>query len=124
VGKEVIGLCGAAAVIGDGKVVTTADETSIGGTGVVAVEGRVDVGGAFGGLERSGLRMVMSMDEETHLDHDEASTGVIGGGKVDVGLVVGDIEALNGGLGHRGRSQENRSLLQIELHVDDCLFCF
>lgn len=32
---------------------------------------------------------------DTNLDHDEPSTRIVGSGKVDVGLVTGDVKALD-----------------------------
>lgn len=47
---------------------------------------------------------------KAHLDHDEASAGVISTRVVDVGLVVGDVEALDGGVGSAGESEEREEL--------------
>lgn len=50
VGEEVVGLRGASGGAGVGKVVTTADEASVGGTNVLGGESGGDEGSAFGGL--------------------------------------------------------------------------
>jgi hypothetical protein len=48
--EEVVGLVGARATVGVGKVVATADEACIGGTCIVIREARVDVSRALGSL--------------------------------------------------------------------------
>src|SRR5690242_2781635 len=50
VGKEEVGLCGAARGGGLGEVVTTADEAGVGGSDVLGGETGGDEGSAFGGL--------------------------------------------------------------------------
>ena len=77
---EVRGLRGAGAGVRVREVVAAADEAGVGRARVVAAEAGVDVVGAFGGF-----------------DDDEARPGAVGGAEVDVGLVVGDVEALDGG---------------------------
>jgi hypothetical protein len=53
-GEEVVGLGCAAAGVRVGKVVTATDEAGVRRPGVVGREGRVNVGGAFGGLGGGG----------------------------------------------------------------------
>lgn len=117
VGNEVLGLGLAGAGAWLGEVVSAADELGIRGAGVVFAEGRVGVGGALGGL----LLLVWSwlQDGKTYLDHDEAGAGGISTRVVDVGLVVGDVEALDGGVGSAGESKERN-----ELHCGrGCYYC-
>ena len=85
-----------------GKVVGAADEAGAGGAVVVGGEGGIGVGGAFGGLEGRGVsrgwgRKVKEDGRVTDLDYHEAGTAAIGAFKVDVGLVVGDVEAADAG---------------------------
>ena len=48
--KEVFGLSGPGAGRGDGEVVPTTDETGVGGSVIVGVEGGIDIVGVFSGL--------------------------------------------------------------------------
>jgi hypothetical protein len=50
VGEEVGSLSGASGRVWVGEMVTTTDETGLGGTSVLGGEGRADVGGTLGGL--------------------------------------------------------------------------
>lgn len=57
-----------------------------------------------------------------YLDHDEACTAVVGAGKVDIGLVAGDVEALDGGRGDGGEACNRGEEGSKRLHdVDGCL---
>jgi hypothetical protein len=97
VGEEEGCLCGAGAGGGVGKVVAAAEEGGAGGAGVVRGERGVDVAGAFGGLWGGVLVLAVGVGEGGgwDLDDDEAGTVAVGRGEVDVGLVVGDVEALD-----------------------------
>lgn len=88
--NEVVGLCGAAGGARAREVIAATDETGICRAGVVRGEGRVLVCGSFGGFD---------------IDEAEAS-GVVGGGEVNAGLPVGDVEALYCGLGCSGQQRE------------------
>lgn len=80
---EVICLCGTRRVARLREVVGAADEAGVGRARVVGAEGGIAVGGAFGGFD---------------VDEAEAAC-VVCGGEVDAGLPVGDVEALDCGLG-------------------------
>lgn len=77
VSQEEIGLGGARAGVGVGKVVATTDEPSIRGTGVMARKATVNVSGAFGCLvylSESGVGFnygKASPHAGTNLDHDK-----------------------------------------------------
>lgn len=53
----------------------------------------------------------------TYFDHNEAGAGGISTRVVDLGLVVGDVEALDGGVGNAGESEEREELHCIEVVV-------
>lgn len=55
--------------------------------------------------------------EVTYLDHNEAGAGGISTRVVDLGLVVGDVEALDGGVGNAGESEEREELHCIEVVI-------
>lgn len=57
------------------------------------------------------------MDDVAYLDHNEAGAGGISTRVVDLGLVVGDVEALDGGVGNAGESEEREELHCIEVVV-------
>ena len=78
VGKEVVGLGSTAARVRVGKVVSTADQSRVGGTSVLGREARGDVRGSLGSL-----------------DDDKLSAVRLGSVEVDAGLVVGDVKALD-----------------------------
>jgi hypothetical protein len=95
VGEEVGGLGSTRAAVRVGEVVATTDEAGIRSTNVVAGEGRINVIGSL----RS-------------LDNYEAGTGVVGSLEIDIWLVAGDIEALDGGaslkVGRAGAGEAQR----------------
>ena len=80
VGEEESGLLGAGRLVRVREVVRAGDVVGGAGGGPVAGEDLVDDGGGFGGFEDG-----------------EAGAGEVLGLEVDGGLVVGDVEALNGG---------------------------
>lgn len=108
VSKEVVRLRSAAAGGGLSEVVAAADQAGCGGARVMRREGGVAVSGAFGGLgvglvwlgwKRCGGMRRKREDEvqgKTYLDDHEAGAIFVGGFEVYVGLIVGDIEALDG----------------------------
>ena len=81
--NEVVCLRGARRVAWLREVVGAADEAGGGRARVVGAEGGIAVGGALGGFD---------------VDEAEAAC-VVCGGEVDGGLPVGDVEALDCGLG-------------------------
>lgn len=119
--EKVVGLGGAGGGGGLGKMVTTPDEASIGSLGIVIAEAGISVGGALSSLSSTlapylmvGIRKGVSMN----LDDHEARAISIGFGKIDGGLVVGDVESWNGCAGHRGKSCQLNGEGGPELHDD------
>ncbi len=123
--EEEVGLRGAGAAGGAGEVVAPAFEAGGGGAVVVRGEAGVDVGGAFGGLVGefwlgilSGVGGCLDWGETgvgkgmsgwvRYLDDDEAGTAVVCALEVDVALVVGDVETLDGGTLVDGRFRRKR----------------
>lgn len=103
-------MLGTAAGVGVSEVVAASDDVGAGRAVVVRREGLVNEGGAFGRLYTYVLvcacRVRGWKDGETDLDHDEPRAIGVGPRKVDIGLVVRDIEALHASVGHAGAGQE------------------
>lgn len=57
---------------------------------------------------------IKKLDDVRYLDHNEAGAGGISTRVVDLGLVVGDVEALDGGVGNSRESEEREELHCIE----------
>lgn len=123
--KKEVGLDGAGRDIRAGKVVTTADEASVGGTDVMVAKGRVDEASTLGSLCGCSLLanalslLGMVRERLAYLDHDKASTAVVGGRKVNVGLVSRDVETLDSGRGDRGKTSNAGEKSAKGLH--DCI---
>ena len=118
--KEVIGLGSAGGRIRSGEVVSAADESGVCGTDIVAVKRWVFVICPLGGLFMHRLsleyRIYKTTAKQAYLDDHKAGSISVRLLKIDIGLVVGNIETLDGCVCDAAKSSDTDNNNVRKLH--------